>query len=309
MYGLPNEDENYLYKYIYIRIAVNDDKRKINKRDIFPFIIKELNLPIFKDEGSLEYINYKGEHHTIFEANSEFTDNFLFRAGMTGDLDITEDLEQVFVKGYRKAHKYRGQSNYKIIRKYYRLIELNNLFGANPINPVDIDGFKISSSHNSFERGLEEKLEILVNEDKKELSSTTAHITEKDLEDCLSQNIELIEEGMTFYKRQHKISGGFIDILAKDANGTLCIIELKTSEDKSIIWQTIHYPMEMKKEHNGPIRMITLAPNYSKSIYFSLKSVPNVEVFEYDVRVKNGKIKELFIKKDSLKDVKTHPNN
>lgn len=295
LYGLPNENENYLYKYLYIRMAVDYDKRKINEREMFPFVVKELNLPVFNNEGSLEYLNYEGEHHTLFETNSEFIDNFTFRAEMEGNIDVSRKLEEVFVKGYRKAHKYRQHTHYKSIRKHYRLIELNKLFGANPVNPVDIEGFKLTPNHNSFKRGLEEKLSLIVDADKRGNSRSTAHITEEMLEDYLCDNIELIEEGLVFFKRQHKISGGFIDILAKDKDGTLCIIELKTSEDKSIIWQTIHYPMEMKKEHTGPIRMITVSPEYSKSIYFALKSVPNVEILSYDVEIENGEIVQMII--------------
>lgn len=304
MYGLSNENENYLYKYLYTRMAVHHDKRKINRREIIPFIVTELNLPVFNDKGSLEYLIYEGEHHTLFETNSEFIDNFIFRAEMGGNLDTSEKLEEVFIKGYRRAHKYRKHTHYKSIRKHYRLIELNKSFGASPVNPVDIEGFHLSPNHNSLKRCLEEELKLIVDADRQGGSKTTAHITEEMLEDYLCENIELIEEGLIFFKRQHKISGGFIDILAKDKDGSLCIIELKTSEDKSIIWQTIHYPMEMRKEHKGPIRMITVAPEYSKSIHLALRSVPGVETLKYDVEIENEKIVKMTI--NSVKDDNSH---
>lgn len=50
---------------------------------------------------------------------------------------------------------------------------------------------------------------------------------ERDLEHYLVDHIEVIEEGMTFLKRQKSVGGGIIDILAKDSRGNTCVIELK----------------------------------------------------------------------------------
>ncbi|TKI10399.1 DUF91 domain-containing protein, partial [Bacillus cereus] len=59
------------------------------------------------------------------------------------------------------------------------------------------------------------------------------------LEDILCDHIFVIEEGMSFIERQYRVENGIIDIIAKDKNGTKCIIELKTVEDdKSLVWQS-----------------------------------------------------------------------
>ncbi|CAM4103542.1 hypothetical protein BAQ48_00175 [Bacillus luti] len=105
------------------------------------------------------------------------------------------------------------------------------------------------------------------------------------LEDILCDFIETIEEGMTFITRQYKVENGIIDIIAKDKNGTKCIIELKVvADDKKLAWQSAYYPSCF----NEDIRMITIAPNYSEKIYNALKNINNVEmkVFGKD---KNGK--------------------
>lgn len=45
---------------------------------------------------------------------------------------------------------------------------------------------------------------------------------------------------MNFIDRQYKVENGIIDIIAKDKNGTKCIIELKVVEDdKSLVWQSL----------------------------------------------------------------------
>lgn len=95
------------------------------------------------------------------------------------------------------------------------------------------------------------------------------------LEDFLVDHIEIIEEDMEFIERQYKVENGVIDILAKDKNGMICIIELKVTEsDKNLVWQTAYYPTCFKEE----TRIITIAPRYTTKIYNALKNVKNVEI-------------------------------
>ncbi|HDR7595199.1 TPA: DUF91 domain-containing protein [Bacillus mycoides] len=118
------------------------------------------------------------------------------------------------------------------------------------------------------------------------------------LEELLCDHIEVIEEGMSFVERQYKVENGIIDIIAKDKNGTKCIIELKVvADDKKLAWQSAYYPSCFDED----IR-ITIAPNYSDRIYNALKNITNVEmkVFRKD---KNGKfeIKDFKVKEPIVK--------
>ncbi|PQZ48603.1 hypothetical protein CQZ94_27640 [Bacillus sp. MYb209] len=106
------------------------------------------------------------------------------------------------------------------------------------------------------------------------------------LEDILCDHIFIIEEGMSFIERQYRVENGIIDIIAKDENGTKCIIELKTVEDdKSLVWQSAYYPSCF----NEDVRMITIAPNYSNRIYNALKNINNVEMKVFG-KSSNGKL-------------------
>ncbi|WP_239500238.1 endonuclease NucS domain-containing protein [Bacillus pseudomycoides] len=121
------------------------------------------------------------------------------------------------------------------------------------------------------------------------------------LEDILCDHIGTIEEGMTFIERQYRVGNGIIDIIAKDKNGTKCIIELKKVEDdKSLVWQSAYYPFCFDED----VRMITIAPNYSDRIYNALKNISNVKmkVFGKD---ENGKfqIKD-FADEESVQEIK-----
>ncbi|MCX9103002.1 endonuclease NucS [Bacillus anthracis] len=106
------------------------------------------------------------------------------------------------------------------------------------------------------------------------------------LEDILCDHIEVIEEGMSFVERQYKVENGIIDIIAKDENGTNCIIELKVvADDKNLAWQSAYYPSCFEED----VRMITIAPNYSTRIYNALKNISNVEM-KFFCKDKNGKL-------------------
>ena len=302
IYGLKDETEGYLYKYLYIRASINYNKKKISETELFNFIIEELNLTVFDERKDLtsNYLMYKEEKHYIFNTGLEFYDNFLFRAELEDSIDLKEEQEKVFGKGYQKAYKYRKLVDYRTHQKYCRLLVLNDMFGANPIHSEGIEGFEVNDSHNPMKRSLEEQLEVAMNVSKHGNSNTTSYITEEELEDYLVENLDLIEKGLMLVKRQFSISGGFIDILAKDSKGNMCIIEIKISEDKNIVWQSLHYPNEIKKEYNSNVRMITVAPEYSTPIYNALKSIGNVEMFSYTIGVSNSEISKLTLMKTRM---------
>lgn len=97
------------------------------------------------------------------------------------------------------------------------------------------------------------------------------------LEKQLVKQIESIEKGMKYIDRQVIINDGRIDILARDKNNTLCIIELKVvSNEERLIFQCVYYPTQFKEK----TRMITIAPNYDNKIKTALNSL-NVEMKTY----------------------------
>lgn len=107
------------------------------------------------------------------------------------------------------------------------------------------------------------------------------------LEKQLVNQLELIEKGMKFIDRQVEIKDGRIDILARDKNNVLCIIELKVvPNDEKLIFQCVYYPTQF----NEDVRMIAIAPDYDYKIKTSLKSI-NVEIKTYTYNNDELKIK------------------
>lgn len=294
IYGLERENYNYLYKYLIIRTSIFHNKRKVKDKEIFNFILDELNLTLFKESIVSSKLIYEDEEYSVYNLCSEFMDNMKFRSEMEGSMNYKENLEEIFKKGYGRSVKFKNLPEHKTHLTYNRLKALNEEFGANPIYSEGIEGFKTDESHNPFRRSLEERLEMEITLSKHKKSTSTSYISEEKLEDYLIENLHLIEEGLTYIKRQFEVPGGTIDILAKDKNGVFCVIEVKIKDDKSIIWQTIHYPSSIKSMYNvNEVRMITVAPEYNISIYNALKMSGNVEIFQYSIEVENGEIEDL----------------
>lgn len=140
-------------------------------------------------------------------------------------------------------------------------------------------------------------------------STTVIHIqknkipdffNETALQDYIANHLNLIEDGLKFIDKQVLIPHGIIDILAKDKDNKLCIIELKIDDNASrLIWQCTYYPTQFTE----PSRMITVAPGYSERIGTALKKLGYVEEFIYNnVEYGNKKkpIKNLIVEKYNL---------
>ena len=299
LYSLKDEFGcmNTLYKYLYIRCGLAIDNKKVTNRDLIEFVFEELNIETFKKESpGAPYVVYDDEEYEIFRVGEDFIENLEFRADLEGDMDLKSLIKFVYDKGYSKSIKYRKLNYYKIYIKYNRLMTLNEKLGITPLSSPGIEGFKKSANHNPFRRSLEETLKAHIDAERFMGSRTTTHITEEQLEDYLIKNIDLIEEGMKYMGRQIEVPGGRIDILAKDKNNNICVIELKIDEDKSIVWQSIHYPKEIKKKYRADkIRMMTIAPSYSEHLLNSLKSLDSVETFRYNIVVSQQNIDKLSL--------------
>lgn len=296
IYGLQNEKTSYLFKYVSMRAACAKNSRKVKRKDLFDFIISELNLSRL-ERNNKEVLVYKEREYSLFDTYMELMDNFEFRTEVEGGIeDYKEELEEVFKKGYSKAQKYKKSASYKNHLALERLKVLNRNMGANPISTEGIEEFETDTLHNPFKRTLEETLISVIETNKVDFS--TSYITENQLEEYISKKLELIEDGLKLIKRQFEVSGGTIDILAKDKNGTICIVELKIAEDKSIVWQVLHYPLQIKKIYNvQEVRMITVSPNYSPHILSALKMSKNIECYDYNITTEGKEISELKLRK------------
>lgn len=293
-----NTSMNLLYHYIYIKTGIKNNNKKVDEKQLINFIYEELNITIFKDKSP--YLIYKDIEYNAEQVAKDFIEYLEFRANFEGNINIKEVQEKIYLDGYKKSSKYMKSKYYKTHIKYNRLIELNNYFKIN-VEANPILEFGTNEDYNPFERTLEERWKSIIDSDKVR-SNTTQYISEEDLEDYVSKNLNLIEDGLVFLKRQVIVDGGRIDILAKDKNSKLTIIELKIDDDKSLIWQAMHYPEQISKIYRinkADIRMLTVSPSYKKSVLDTLNNIENVEMYNYTIEVSFGIIKKLKVYKDN----------
>jgi Endonuclease NucS len=102
-------------------------------------------------------------------------------------------------------------------------------------------------------------------------------INEEVLEDFLWANLSLL--GLEGLSRQYGINGDICDIVARDAQGKLVILELKNCEDRGIVQQLTRYyetltvtrAFTTQTEYNSEIRLIAIAPSFHRHNWIDLK--------------------------------------
>ncbi len=123
-------------------------------------------------------------------------------------------------------------------------------------------------------------------------SPITRSISEANLESLLVERLELLEEGLQLIQTQYHCQGvGRIDILCKDRDDNLVVIELKKFGVKhdSILDQILRY-MGYLKEHlakdNQTVRGIIVVGKVEDKLRYAVSAVPNVIVRTFNLTIK-----------------------
>lgn len=127
--------------------------------------------------------------------------------------------------------------------------------------------------------------------DSDEPTSEQGFALESDLRDYLAYNLGVIEPGLHLFEDgqhngvEYPVEAGFIDILAKDQNGTFVVIELKLSEGRNKTIGQILYYMGWVDEHlgQGPCRGIIIARDISDDLRVAATRVPGISLYRYRV--------------------------
>ncbi len=111
---------------------------------------------------------------------------------------------------------------------------------------------------------------------------------ERDLEDYLSRNLYVVEEGLKLIERQKELHGiGRLDILAKDHNGDFVVIELKAGQaDERAVGQLQAYIEYLREQGYKNIRGILIAASYTPKAIYAAKAVKNIKLARYEVQFK-----------------------
>lgn len=306
-YGVSTD---VVFAYFHLRYLI-ECGNKVNVQlvqGLSDFLISELNLP----KG--DFFEYRGEkikrRYQAENSIRNIMDDWLFSMSIRPIKNskglilpyeeyIEKESKRLLRHGKNKAKAYRLYTHYASYLKWSALELLNKLYGTVPKNPRGMDGIYYPTEHIEHVRTLEEV--HFANIHASELiSRDVASISEHDLEDFLIKNLDKIEEGLKFLKKQVSIQDGRIDILARDRSGNFVILELKVQEDKELIWQSVYYPMQFKKEYRvKDVRMLTVCPSYPPHILHTLKQIDGVEMVLFIPTVELGRIKRIETKRIS----------
>lgn len=117
---------------------------------------------------------------------------------------------------------------------------------------------------------------------------------ERDLQTALRSNIQQLDQGLTIVDggREQSTEAGRIDIMAKDRQGRIVIIELKAGNAPyNSITQILSYMGAVSERENVPVRGILIAGDFSSRVIFAARAVSNLELRRYSVRFTFGEVK------------------
>lgn len=129
------------------------------------------------------------------------------------------------------------------------------------------------------------------------LPGSSQFLLERDLQNYLAKNLDVIEPGLRLYVDESEgitgievdAGGGRIDILAIDRSNNLVVLELKVSKGYDrVVGQLLRYVNWVRKELADPgqkVRGIILCRNMTEDLRLACAGVPNVELFEYQLSV------------------------
>ena len=107
---------------------------------------------------------------------------------------------------------------------------------------------------------------------------------EKDLQAVLRDNIEQLEQGLVIVDggAEETTKAGRPDILARDDDGNLVIIELKAGRAPSgSVEQVLSYMTAVKEENGKSVRGLIIAGAFSDRIIFAARAIPNLNLVTY----------------------------
>jgi hypothetical protein len=303
LYGIKEDRYVFVYGWLRFRL-IEGQKKSYDAKSVMSFFLSELNITLqgshilYKETPIYMVGNFQNSLSNIFE-------EWLFRAEMfpyVDDKGVKRSFFEWTEKEWEAIQKEANQRSKKAKKKqkdyewiYHALTTLAERFNAHTSEPVRLNGFNYPAMHNDFAHTWEEiclshlhALQLTTND--------ISLIDESVFEFYCMTHLEEIEVGLKLMDSQVVLPDGRIDILAKDQQGRIVILELKVREDARLLWQASTYPMQWKLLHpRDEIRMITLAPQYSDAMLMGLKKLDSIEVVQYDVQISQGTIQSMMV--------------
>jgi RecB family endonuclease NucS len=85
--------------------------------------------------------------------------------------------------------------------------------------------------------------------------------------------------------RQRKVASGFIDILGRDRDGALVVIEVKAGRTRpEAVAQVLGYMADVAAEDGGRVRGYLIGADHHDRVIAAARAVPDLELRRYSYR-------------------------
>lgn len=140
-----------------------------------------------------------------------------------------------------------------------------------------------------FKSMIDKDIDIKPNENDIEETIEASLSLERDLHSYLAAKIDIIEAGLKIVENgvEFQTNAGRIDILAKDKNDHLVVVELKAGRAKdNAIGQIIGYMgciPTIEQFQNIPVRGILISSGFEQRVVYAAKALPNLKLVKYQL--------------------------
>jgi len=112
-------------------------------------------------------------------------------------------------------------------------------------------------------------------------------IAEKNLEDFVVQQLDVIETGLRLVQRQLITRAGRLDLLCQDALGNYVVVELKKSQGTDqVVGQILRYMGWVKEKYpKSNVRGIVIVGKKDDALKYAIKAAPNIEAKEFKLSI------------------------
>ena len=307
------EDTRRLLMYLITRYHILNGKvKKLEADEFMRFMLREIAVSedennsgvLFKYNGLAKFIAFGyNEINSLNNVYDSIMCNLYIKTvndpngtPMKVDEYIISVYNSVIKTAKLNIKPYKNSTYRKELLLLLKLRALNNHFGILSPNTVPVINFFYQDD--SLMSAIDTLYERYLHAENFDTTNVKS-LTESQIRDYLYNNIELIEPGLKPIAKEYPTSEGRADIVAKDVDDNLVVIEIKIENDKRLIWQCMYYPDEIKKriEADKYVRMITIIPEYPDYLMGPLSKLGYVETFQYSIRASNGNIESMCIER------------
>jgi hypothetical protein len=112
-------------------------------------------------------------------------------------------------------------------------------------------------------------------------------VPENALQELLARDPEKIEPGLKLESREKSTSAGRFDLLCRDANGDLVVVELKRMQGTDqVVGQIARYIGWLKETYpTEKVRGIIVVGKKDQALSYAVKAIPDVQVKEFKLQI------------------------